>query len=168
MTATPIHQVYDLSGMIGVIALILLAYLCLLIRQFIRISKINTMITLRRQFMDLQLVIAKNEDLADLCRRGMRGLIGLSDSEQARFFIVTTYMFNHWADLQRYAAAGLVPEEIWVRVCKWIRDFVQSPGVQECWSYRRHWYTQGTQDMIDRLIKEASEEAMLLYPEPSV
>ena len=55
----------------------------------IRLRKAELTIALRRQFMDLQATIARDEDLANLYQRGLRGFTGLSDTEQTRFFIIS-------------------------------------------------------------------------------
>lgn len=101
--------------------------------ETIRLKKAHLTVTLRRQFMDLQATIAKDEDPANLYQRGLRGFTGLSDTEQTRFFIISSFAFTHWSEIQRHVRAGLVPDEYWQEVLKLIRDYAQYPGVQEFW-----------------------------------
>ena len=147
---------------------VLLAVIVILLGRGLHLMKADITIKLRRQFMDLQSVIARNEDLANLYQRGLAGFTGLSDSEQTRFFIISGYAFTHWSEVQRHASAGLVPDAYWQEVLNLIRDYVQYPGVQEFWNYRRHWFPGEFSALIDGLIEGSPREVKPLYPEPAV
>lgn len=169
MTVSALEQIYYLVVIVGTIAVVLLLfYLIERLNQANRVRQDKAAIQLRRQFMDLQIAIARNEDLANLYQRGLRGFTGLSDTEQTRFFIISAYAFTHWSEVQRYAISGLIPERYWQELQHQIQDYVQYPGVQQFWSYRRHWYPVEFRALIDKFIEEAPAQVNSLYPEPSV
>jgi hypothetical protein len=169
MDISVIGTLYYLTAIIAPIAVvILLTMLVIEIKKANRLKRANIAAQLRRQFMDLQSVLARNEDLADLYQRGLRGFTGLSDTEQTRFFIVAGYAFTHWSVVERFANNGLVSMRYWDEVLNQLRDFVQYPGVQEYWNYRKHWYGPEFQALVDDLIKDAPKKVKPLYPEPSV
>ncbi|MGK0296947.1 MAG: hypothetical protein ACI9XC_000547 [Gammaproteobacteria bacterium] len=97
-----------ISGTITIV--ILLIVLIIQSKHANKIKQEALEISLRKQFMDLQLTIARNEDLASLYQNGLRGFTGLSDSEQTRFFIVAADAFTHWSEVKRHAESGLVPD----------------------------------------------------------
>ena len=164
-----LESVYHLTAIIAPIAVILLlVMLVMAIKSGNRIKKENISVLLRRQFMDLQSTIARNEDLANLYQRGLRGFTGLSDTEQTRFFIISNYAFTHWSEVHRHSKSGLVSSGYWDETLNQVRDYVQYPGVQEFWSYRKHWYAPEFQALVADLIKDAPRQVKPLYPEPSV
>ena len=147
---------------------VLLVCIVLELRQANRIKRNEITIQLRRQFGELQTTLAANEDLSNLYQRGLRGFTGLSDTEQTRFFMISGYAFTHWSEIQRYVKSGLIPQNYWDEVKRQIRDYVQYPGVQEFWDYRKHWYAPEFQTLVTDLIKDAPKQVKPLYPEPAV
>jgi len=169
MTVSALEQMYYLVVIIGTITVaLLLLYLIDRINKANRIRQDKATIHLRRQFMDLQIAIARSEDLANLYQRGLRGFTGLSDTEQTRFFIISAYAFTHWSEVQRYAISGLVEDRYWQDIQHQIQDYVQYPGVQQFWNYRRLWYPVEFRSLIDKFIEQAPAQVSPLYPEPSV
>jgi len=154
----------------GVLIALVILLICIVVqqRESNRIRREEITLRLRSQFMELQNTLAANEDLANLYQRGLRGFTGLSDTEQTRFFIISSYTFTYWSEVQRYAKSGLVSQAYWDEVQKQFRDYVQYPGVQQFWQYRKHWYPQDTQRVVDSLIENAPEQPNPLYPEPVV
>ena len=83
-------QVYYAVVLIVLVTLaVMTAGIAARLGEGIRLRKAELTIALRRQFMDLQATIARDEDLANLYQRGLRGFTGLSDTEQTRFFIIS-------------------------------------------------------------------------------
>lgn len=147
---------------------VLLIAVVLQLKQANRIKKEELSIQLRNQFMGLQSTIAANEDLAGLYQRGLRGFTGLSDTEQTRFFIISAYALTHWSEMRRHVQSGLLPAEYSVEVMNQLRDFFQYPGVQQFWQYRKHWYPEELQALVNNLIVNAPTEVSPLYPDPAV
>jgi hypothetical protein len=148
--------------------LVLLALIVLELKRANRIKRDEISIQLRRQFMELQTTLAANEDLSNLYQRGLRGFTGLSDTEQTRFFIISGYALTHWTEVRRHAKAGMLPQEYEQEVMNQLRDYFQYPGVQQFWQYRKHWYPQDMQTLIDNIIDNAPAQVNPLYPEPAV
>ena len=155
-------------------AAVLTTLLVLLVLVVIELKKANRLrrdeltIKLRNQFMDLQSTLAANEDLANLYQRGLRGFTGLSDTEQTRFFIISGYALTHWTEVRRHAQAGQLAPEYEQEVMNQLRDYFQYPGVQQFWQYRKHWYPQDMQTLIDGIIDNTPAQVNPLYPEPVV
>ncbi len=154
----------------GVLIAVVILLICVVLqlRQANRIKRDEITVLLRQQFMDLQTTIAANEDLANLYQRGLRGFTGLSDTEQTRFFVISGYAFTHWSEIQRHARSGLIPQSYRDEVQNQVHDYVQYPGVQEFWAYRKHWYAPEFQALVTDLIKDAPKQVKQLYPEPAV
>lgn len=66
------------------------------------------------------------------------------------------------------ADGGLISQDYMDETRKQLKDFVQYPGLQWFWEYRKHWYPQETQDIIKELINESPESVTPIYPESSV
>lgn len=148
--------------------LVLLVLVVLELKRANQIRQDEITLGLRNQFMTLQRTLAANEDLANLYQRGLRGFTGLSDTEQTRFFIISGYALTHWSEVRRHAKAGRLPKEYEQEVTNQLRDYFQYPGVQQFWHYRKHWYSQEMQDLIDGIIRNAPEQPNPLYPEAVV
>lgn len=155
---------------VGVLTAIVVLLLMMVLeqRRSNRIRRDELALRLRSQFMTLQRTLASNEDLANLYQRGLRGFTGLSDTEQTRFFIISGYAVTHWSEVRRYVKSGLLPTEYEREVMNQLRDYFQYPGVQQFWQYRKHWYSQEMQDLIDGIIRDAPNQPNPLYPEPVV
>jgi hypothetical protein len=154
----------------GILIAVVVLLFCIVAqqRESNRIRREQITLGLRRQFMELQSTLAANEDLANLYQRGLRGFTGLSDTEQTRFFIISGYALTHWTEVRRHAKAGLLSQEYEQEVMNQLRDYFQYPGVQQFWQYRKHWYPQEMQTLIDNIIDNTPAQVSPLYPEPVV
>lgn len=122
---------------------------------------------LRLPFQNFAVAVAQNEDLASVYYRGLQGFTGLSAEEQVRFFMIATLVFNYWNEVYEQTRNGVIPRATWERVQRMMRDFVRYPGIHEYWGFRRHWFSDDVQRIIDEMMQDAGRNAPSLYPEPA-
>lgn len=165
MPASDMQHTFGLLGVIGIAAVaVALGFLAIQIRRNIRAIQHNANVTLRGQFVQIQMAIAGDETLAEIYERGLSGLKSLSGSELVRFFMIASSVFTYWQEAFFEAQRGLLPAESWQGVQQIMGDVLQYPGAQEYWALRRHWYADDMQKLVDRMIAEASK-AKTMYPQ---
>ena len=162
------EQVYYTGMLMGVAILIaLIVTLLMRLNKVTLILQHNESTDLRLPFQQFAISVAQNADLASVYYRGLQGFTGLSAEEQVRFFMIATLVFNYWNEVYDQTQQGVIPPATWERAQKMMRDFVRYPGIQQYWEYRRHWYAEDLQNIVNGLIRESGQNAPSLYPEPS-
>jgi len=162
------EQVFYTGILVGLGILIAL-FVALLVRvnKVLLILQHGESTDLRLPFQQFAIAVAENADLASVYYRGLQGFTGLSAEEQVRFFMVATLVFNYWNEVYDQAKQGVVPPATWERIQKVMRDFLRYPGIQQYWEYRRHWFSEDIQNIVNGMIRESGQNAPSLYPEPS-
>ena len=163
-----LEQAYYAGVLIGLgILIAVFVALMLLANKIVMIMQHNQSTDLRLPFQQFAIAVAQHADLASIYYRGLQGFTGLSAEEQVRFFMVATLVFNYWNEVYEQSGKGVIPPATWDRVQRMMRDFMRYPGIQQYWGYRRHWFSDEVQVLIDGLIQDAGKNAPSLYPEPS-
>ncbi len=165
LTGQHIFQAWILIG-VGILIVLFVA-LILRLNNAILILQHNESTDLRLPFQQFAISVAQNADLASVYYRGLQGFTGLSAEEQVRFFMIATLVFNYWNEVYDQTRQGVIPSSSWERAQKMMRDFVRYPGIQQYWEFRRHWYSEEIQNIVNGLIRESGQNAPSLYPEPS-
>ena len=157
------------TGILISLGILIVLFVALLMRvnKVLVILQHGESTDLRLPFQQFAIAVAQNADLASVYYRGLQGFTGLSAEEQVRFFMVATLVFNYWNEVYDQSRQGVVPPATWERIQKVMRDFVRYPGIQQYWEYRRHWFSEDVQVIINGMIRESGQNAPSLYPEPS-
>ena len=165
MSSVALHEALWIASLAGVVLVSgALMYLAFQVRSNIRAIQHNANITLRGQFVQIQMALAGDESLAEIYERGLSGLKALSGSEQVRFFMIASSVFTYWNEVFSESERGLLPEESWHGVQRVMVDVLQYPGAQEYWTLRRHWYSPDMQNLVDRMIGGA-DKVHPMYPD---
>ncbi len=168
MDAAPLGQAHTFAMLIGIGALVaVLVVMALLLKKLLVVLQHGQSAHLRLPFQNFAVAVAQNEDLASVYYRGLQGFTGLSAEEQVRFFMIATLVFNYWNEVYEQTGKGVIPAATWERVQRMMRDFVRYPGIQEYWGFRRHWFSEDVQRIIDAMMAEGGKTPPSLYPEPS-
>ena len=156
-------------GILTAVGMLIALFVALLLRvnKVILILQHNESTDLRLPFQQFAIAVAENADLASVYYRGLQGFTGLSAEEQVRFFMIATLVFSYWNEVYDQSRQGVLPPATWDRVQKMMRDFVRYPGIQQYWEYRRHWFSEDVQNIVNGLIRDSGQNAPSLYPEPS-
>ena len=166
MTLTLFHKVFYIGILLGLVFITLaITYLAIQVKHYSDTSRYNTHITFLGSFLRFNIALAQRKELADVYQRGLRGLKGLGREEQSQFFSIATYIFHYWNEAYRGSELGQIPPEYWIEARSILVDFVQFPGVQEYWEYRKHWYSKELQKVVDELISKIPADAKPVYPE---
>jgi hypothetical protein len=166
MTSSLVQQIFyfgTLGGLIFIIAA--LFYLGCQMKQYTLATRHNTYVSLLGKFLDFNIALVQGKELADVYQRGLRGLKGLGREEQSQFFSIATFMFSYWNEVYRDVQRGITPPEYWNEPRAILTDFAQFPGVQEYWTYRKHWYSSELQMLVNNLIVDMPQHAEPVYPD---
>jgi hypothetical protein len=165
MSAAALQQHLWIAYLAGLVLVAgALVYLGVQIRANIRAIQHNANITLRGQFVQIQMALAQDESLAEIYERGLSGLKSLSGGEQVRFFMIASAVFTYWNEVFSESQRGLLPAESWTGVQHIMADVLQYPGAQEYWTLRRHWYSAELQKLVDQMIGGA-DKVRPMYPD---
>ena len=165
MSPAALHQAFWIALLVGLVLVAAgLIFLGVQIRGNIRAIQHNANITLRGQFVQIQMALAGDESLAEIYERGLSGLKSLSGGEQVRFFMIASAVFTYWNEVFSESQRGLLQEESWVGVQHIMADVLQYPGAQEYWTLRRHWYSPDLQKLVDQMIGGA-DKVRPMYPD---
>ena len=148
----------------AVLAAVPLIYMCVLGARALRLLQHRANTELRAPFEHFAIAVARDEKLADVYHRGLSGFASLSGTEQVQFFMIATLVFNYWTEVYIHSRRGLIPVGYWERVERIMNDFLRYPGVREYWTYRRHWFPDEVQGLIDSAIARQQGETAALYP----
>jgi hypothetical protein len=160
------QQIFFIGSLIGFVFIAAaLIYLALQVKQYTQATRHNTHISFLGKFLDFNIALAQEKELADVYQRGLRGLKGLGGEEQSQFFSIATFIFFYWNEACRAVQQGLIPHEHWNECRAILTDFARFPGVQEYWEYRKHWYSAELQSLVQQLIIDSSLKSAPVYPE---
>ena len=166
MTSSLYQQIFYLGSLTGLIFITAaLVYLACQVKQNTRATRHNTHISFLGKFLDFNIALAQEKELADVYQRGLRGLNGLGREEQSQFFSIATFMFCYWNEAFRGVQHGMIRTEYWNESKTILTDFAQFPGVQEYWAYRKHWYSSELQVLVNKLIEDTPRQTTPVYPD---
>ena len=159
-----LEQAYYLSQLVGSIVVVAsLIYLAVEVRQNTRIAKLNSShinTQVYTQFLDL---ISSNSELADIFRRGVNDIAGLTPVEQTRFSSLMGIAFrNMFQQFQEYDM-GLISDDDWDTWNKALTEIITYPGIQAVWETRRSTYNERFQAYVDTAAEKAVGKTSKLY-----
>lgn len=166
MTSSLFQQIFYIGSLTGLVFIAAaLIYLAHQVKQYTLATQHNTHISFFGKFLDFNIALAQEKELADVYQRGLRGLKGLGREEQSQFFSIATFIFCYWNEAYRDMRRGLIPPEYWDESKAILTDFARFPGFQEYWAYRKHWYSSELQLLVNKLIEEMPRDAEPVYPD---
>ena len=166
MASSLYQQIFYFGTLIGLIFIVtVLIYLACQVKQYTRATQHNTYISFLGKFLDFNIALAQGKELADVYQRGLRGLKGLGREEQSQFFSIATFMFSYWNEAYRDVQHGMIPPDYWNESKAILTDFARFPGFQEYWAYRKHWYSNELQLLVNKLIEEMPQQTEPVYPD---
>jgi soluble lytic murein transglycosylase-like protein len=108
------QQIFFIGSLVGFVFIAAaLIYLALQVNQYAQAARHNTHISFLGKFLDFNIALAREKELADVYQRGLRGLKGLGREEQSQFFSIATFIFSYWNEAYRAKQQGLIPQEHW-------------------------------------------------------
>ena len=99
-------------------------------------------------------MMTPNAELIDVYHRGVFDFHSLKSIEQLQFIFMTTRIFRIFNELYYQWHEGMMDTTIWNAWVAQFNDAMKTPGWQEAWSRRRHWYDEGFQSVVDNCVAE--------------
>ncbi|PYK86034.1 MAG: hypothetical protein DMF47_08065 [Verrucomicrobia bacterium] len=116
---------------------------------------------------DLRKSMSDNGDLAAIHLRGLQSFDELDSVSKLRFGSGLGRLFLLSEGLYRFYLGGALDPELWGTFERATADLAAYPGVQEWWSTRRHWHTDGFRALVEQMIAEPrNPKAYQRYSEP--
>ena len=151
---------YYISQMVAAVFLVLsVIYLALQVRQNTHAMRLSNFQAVSASWANILNMLTKNEEVADIYRRGVVAYDALNEIEQLRFRTLGMQIlrtFNENFEQQHEGAVRKVRQEASQRAHL---DVMQTPGMQAVWSSRRHWFPDDFQVYMDNVIERSATEA---------
>lgn len=112
-------------------------------------------------------MITPNRELVDIYYRGVFNYDSLDNIEQLQFVFLTTRIFRTFNEQYFQWHEGMMEESIWNSWVAQFNDAMKTPGWQEAWNKRRHWYDEGFQAVVDRCVTETNK-VQPIYETPAL
>jgi hypothetical protein len=157
METLTLEQAYYIGEMIGTFILIIsLIFVGLHIHQNTRTMRYEVRNKTRERFLNFQLILAQQDDLADIYFRGTSTFEILNELEQKRFFMICAYTLNAMSESFSSFQDGMLSSNYWDSMKIGIRNELQSDGVRKYWEDKKHLYAGPFQMFIDDLMQDDS------------
>ena len=98
--------------------------------------------------------IATDPEIAEIVVRGLRDPSDLSTVETARFTALFNGQFFTWQDWFYQHQQGVLDDAIWSGLARSLRELFQSPGIQDYWQHRAHFYSGAFRTYVDSDLQE--------------
>ena len=121
--------------------------------QSMRLETVQAIVAEWNSWYDM---ITPNKELVDVYYRGVLDFHSLDKTEQLQFILMTTRIFRTFNELYFQWHEGMMDQTIWNSWLAQFNDAMKTPGWQEAWSRRRHWYDKGYQSVVDGCITETT------------
>jgi hypothetical protein len=112
---------------------------------------------------------AFSTDSGDIWARGQAGLSNLSDDgERVRFSAMLSDLFRTYEEVFFYHNDGAVDEWTWRNTQTILDSIAHTPGFQEWWAIRSHWFTAEFQTFLGETMRAPEGSLLDHYARMSV
>ena len=159
-----LEQAYYIGQLVGsVVVIASLIYLAAEVRQNTRIAKLNSSHINTQVYTQFLELVSSDGELADIFRRGVNDITGLTAVEQIRFSSLLGIAFrNMFQQFQEYDM-GLISSDDWDTWNKSLTEIITYPGIQAVWKTRRSTYNERFQAYVDSAAEKAAGKISKLY-----
>ena len=155
MSLDDLGNIGELVGSIGVV--VSLVYLSLQIRNQNIESRASRTNDLTHQWQSLMSSIATDESLGSIWMRGSTDFDSITANEQVRFIATMAQWCQIGESMHNHFQSGSIDPEIWRGFDMRNADVMATPGAQEYWEIRKHWFSKSYQAYIDGLLQTGGE-----------
>ena len=160
MDWTMIGAVGEILGAVAVVAS--LVYLGASVRSSARQSRDLAARSVLQQLHRVVELIATDASIAEIWRRGHKGLEELTDDERLRMSGMFLMMIRPYEELFYYRRDQTVDEWAWESALALLHQPMGTPGFSQWWSIRRTWVSTEFRAYVDTVLSETPDNQDLL------
>jgi hypothetical protein len=157
-----IANIAEISAAVLVVASLL--YVGRQLKQNTQSMRLDTVQAIIAEWNSWYDMMTPNKDLVDLYHRGVFDPQSLNSVEQMQFTLMTTRIFRTFNEMYFHWHEGMMDKTIWSSWIAQFNDAMKTPGWQEAWARRRHWYDQGFQSFVDDRIADMNNVKPMYDP----
>jgi len=155
MSTLTLEQAYYIGELVGVLAIVVsLLFVAVQIQQNTRTIRYEVRNKMRERYLNLQLIMAQQEDLCDVYIRGNKTFESLNELEERRFFMICGYELNAMSEIFSSFQDGMLSVNYWDSVKIGIMNEMQGEGIQKYWESKKHLYADSFQMFINELLQK--------------
>jgi hypothetical protein len=146
-----------ISELVGAVAvLVTLVYLAVQVRDNTKTVKSENVHRVTDSFNAINMLVASDQDLADLWFKGVSDFEALTPTEQARFGFVQLAAFRIYDSLYYQVARSTGDEQLWLAELDTIRWIFAYPGMRAWWRQQKFGFSAQFKEYIDGIVSELS------------
>jgi len=135
------------------------------LKQNTQSMRIETVQAISAEWNSWYDMMTPDKELVDIYYRGVFDFNSLNRTEQLQFIFMITRIFRTFNEQYFQWSEGLMDITIWNSWVAQFNEAMKTPGWQEVWSRRRHWFDKGFQSVVDSCVTE-SKDVMPIYEAP--
>jgi len=153
-----LEQLANIAEVFGMLVVaVTLIFLTLQMRQNTRALRSTTTQNANEMAVAIYNPIVADADLADLLLRGLRDPGVLTEAEMARFTAHWQNCFFTWQNWFYQRHEGELDSGIWLGFSALLGDVFRTPGIQDFWKKRRHYFSEGFRDYLEKELLAAEQ-----------
>jgi hypothetical protein len=150
---------WEMIGAIGQMAAAIAAvpaviYLAVQIRSQRKENRSAAASFLIVQWSDVTKSLTETAEFGSIWLQGLQSFGDLDPVSKFRFGATLGRLFRTSEELHKQHLDGVLDAETWRGFERTINDLVRYPGLQDWWSTRKHWHTDGFQNLIGEMIRQ--------------
>ena len=163
MDTLTLEQAYYIAQMVAAAILVLsVIYLALQVHQNTHAMRLSNTQAGSANWMAVMGMLANNEEVTDIYRRGIATPDTLNETEQIRFRMLAMQILRVFCENFEQQHEGAMRKARWEAAQRAHLDIMSTPGLQMVWSSRKRWFPDDFQVYMDNIIERSATEAKLL------
>jgi hypothetical protein len=158
-----VGAVGEILGAMAVFASLI--YLAIQIRAQIKQQRKQTIDNLTENWLSA-LETQTYPEVAAVFTKGLTGFDDLSLAERAQFSSISGRIFRITEAFYLSYKAGDLDDELWKGQNAMLDDIMTHSGIVKAWSYRKHWYTDAFQELVEQSIAAGRGRELFLDSPP--
>ena len=163
MNAIDIALIANIGEIIAAVMVVVsLIYVSLQIRQNTQTLKV----TAAQSYVGMYNTITSdltNSELAVLWHKGMQDFASLEGGELVQFSAVAGQLMRVFESAFSQWRRGALENQLWLASERALKDSLAMPGFQQWWQFRRNWYSDDFQALLDGF--DVSQAVQPPYPD---
>lgn len=162
----PLDQIANIAEITAAVLVIAsLIYVGRQLKQNTQSTRLETVQAISAEWNRWYDMMTPNGELMKIYHRGVFDFSTLNRTEQMQFIFIATRIFRTFYEQHFQWREGMMDEAIWNSWLAQFNEAMKTPGWQEVWSRRRHWFDEDFQSVIDGCVTE-TEHVRPFYDEP--
>lgn len=159
-----LEQVYYLGVLLVAIAAVLsLVYIGIQIKRYTQVVRLNNAHNVTQELRALYVLMAQDEGLADIFRKGMHDIENISIADKFRFTLIVHNFFRLYEDAYYQRTEGTLEPRYWHGITEQFLFLKDLSGFQTFWRDRKFLFSNDFCNYYDKQVIPAQAHTRFDY-----